>query len=33
MAWIFQRSLDGAANLLIEQLEMVKAKKFAVQVS
>ena len=33
MAWIFQGSLDGTANLLIEQLEMVKAKGFPVQVS
>jgi len=33
MAWVFQFSLDGAANLLIEQLEIVKAKEFAVQVS
>ena len=33
MAWVFQWSLDGTANLLIEQLEIVKAKGFAVQVS
>jgi hypothetical protein len=33
MAWVFQYSLDGTANLLIEQLEIVKAKGFAVQVS
>jgi hypothetical protein len=33
MVWIFQKSLDGAADLLIEQLEVVKAKGFAVQVS
>ncbi|PVH69481.1 hypothetical protein DL98DRAFT_522149 [Cadophora sp. DSE1049] len=31
MAWVFQGSLDGTANLLIEQLEMVKAKGFPVQ--
>ena len=33
MKWVFQESLDETANLLIEQLEMVKAKGSAVQVS
>lgn len=33
MAWIFQESLDGTANLLIGQLEMAKAEGSAVQVS
>jgi hypothetical protein len=33
MVWVFQESLDKAANLLIDQLEMSKAKEFAVQVS
>lgn len=33
MVQIFRNSLDGAAELLIEQLEIVKAKGFAVQVS
>jgi hypothetical protein len=33
MMWIFQESLDKTAELLIAQLEMVKAKGSAVQVS
>lgn len=33
MVWVFQKPLDMVADLLVEQLEMVKAKGFAVQVS
>ena len=33
MLWVFEQSLQGAADLLIEQLEMAKAKEHSVQVS
>jgi hypothetical protein len=33
MQWIFEESLNGAADMLREQLELAKAKKHSVQVS
>lgn len=33
MTWIFEESLKGTADLVIEQLKLVKAKAMAVQVS